>query len=426
MHPTDLHKSTSRMPPDLSHSVHEADALIEPGDSHSNLTVPQRIAASSLGGLLTAVTMTPFDVVKTRLQAQTRPGAVTGSAASRCFLYCNGLMDLQLCAVNAYHSARSSACATRETRMVPNFCRHQYNTSSAYQGSWDAALRIARSEGPLALWRGLSASLALTVPGTVIYFTTLDLLKWHMDYRSLLCKSGEISKNKDWVPPLAAGAARVTAVLCLSPLELARTKMQAEGLGWTAIGRAASLEVGRSGLLSLWRGLPPTLMRDVPFSAIYWFTYDGLRARLLAAKAQARESQQQAGLSRRLRTASTSSTAAASPILTGPEAAAFGCVAGAVAGLTTHPFDVLKTHRQVEFAGSLGGVRRTPGTVDSMRLLMTGSSGHSRGGHRALYAGLVPRLLKVVPASAIMVATFELLKNEFSERNSRSALAAMA
>ncbi|PAA48241.1 hypothetical protein BOX15_Mlig005912g3, partial [Macrostomum lignano] len=89
-------------------------------------------------------------------------------------------------------------------------------------------------------------------------------------------------------------------------------------------------------------------------------------------------------------------------------------------------FDVLKTHRQVEFAGSLGGVRRTPGTVDSMRLLMTGSSGHSRGGHRALYAGLVPRLLKVVPASAIMVATFELLKNEFSERNSRSALAAMA
>lgn len=32
--------------------------------------------------------------------------------------------------------------------------------------------------------------------------------------------------------------------------------------------------VGQDGLRALWRGLPPTLWRDVPFSAIYWMGYE--------------------------------------------------------------------------------------------------------------------------------------------------------
>lgn len=30
----------------------------------------------------------------------------------------------------------------------------------------------------------------------------------------------------------------------------------------------------QDGSMSLWRGLPPTLWRDVPFSAIYWMGYE--------------------------------------------------------------------------------------------------------------------------------------------------------
>lgn len=32
--------------------------------------------------------------------------------------------------------------------------------------------------------------------------------------------------------------------------------------------------VVRDGSRALWRGLPPTLWRDVPFSAIYWMGYE--------------------------------------------------------------------------------------------------------------------------------------------------------
>jgi solute carrier family 25, member 39/40 len=42
--------------------------------------------------------------------------------------------------------------------------------------------------------------------------------------------------------------------------------------------------VRAAGPAALWRGLGPTLWRDVPFSALYWFGYEQLR-RALAARA---------------------------------------------------------------------------------------------------------------------------------------------
>ena len=40
--------------------------------------------------------------------------------------------------------------------------------------------------------------------------------------------------------------------------------------------------VRSEGVLSLWRGLAPTLWRDVPFSAIYWMGYENIKKRLVA------------------------------------------------------------------------------------------------------------------------------------------------
>lgn len=39
--------------------------------------------------------------------------------------------------------------------------------------------------------------------------------------------------------------------------------------------------VKKSGPIALWRGLPPTLYRDVPFSAIYWMGYEETKQALL-------------------------------------------------------------------------------------------------------------------------------------------------
>lgn len=36
--------------------------------------------------------------------------------------------------------------------------------------------------------------------------------------------------------------------------------------------------IQQSGIAGLWKGVFPTLLRDVPFSAIYWMNYESLKA----------------------------------------------------------------------------------------------------------------------------------------------------
>merc|ERR550517_2436731 len=80
------------------------------------------------------------------------------------------------------------------------------------------------------------------------------------------------------------------------------------------------LNMQTSGFFSLWKGLGPTLWRDVPFSGIYWMFYDYL-----------------------------SNTRPDSDSLSKQFMWSFssGASAGAIAGTLVTPFDVAKTRRQM-------------------------------------------------------------------------------
>jgi solute carrier family 25 protein 39/40 len=60
----------------------------------------------------------------------------------------------------------------------------------------------------------------------------------------------------------------VWAATIISPLEMVRTKMQSEQLTYRAVATAVEQTVRNNGFGSLWRGLGPTLLRDVPFSGV--------------------------------------------------------------------------------------------------------------------------------------------------------------
>lgn len=53
--------------------------------------------------------------------------------------------------------------------------------------------------------------------------------------------------------------------------------MQSAKLSYLEIGEALRLLVKQDGVTGLWRGLSPTLLRDVPFSAIYWMNYETIK-----------------------------------------------------------------------------------------------------------------------------------------------------
>ncbi|GFR19836.1 solute carrier family 25 member 40 [Trichonephila clavata] len=326
-----------------------------------NITPLHQIISSCTGALLTSVFVTPLDVVKIRLQAQQK----TNLNSSKCFLYCNGFME-ELCC--NFHSS---------TRFATPYW---YRSSAHFTGTVDAFIKIRRAEGITSLWSGLSATILMAVPGTVIYYTLYDQILYSTK------KHYKWTHQPLWLPIVAGGAARVFAVTVVSPLELVRTKMQSQKLNYLEIGHAVKKQISTKGFRSMWHGLGPTLLRDVPFSAIYWFNYEYFKQTFNQQKP----------------TFGFSFFA--------------GAISGGIAAFLTLPFDVIKTHQQIELGEALFGThKQTKSTYILLRNL------YQINGYKALFAGIVPRTVKIAPSCAIMISTYEYGKQFFQNYNASKA-----
>ncbi|XP_006636200.1 mitochondrial glutathione transporter SLC25A40 [Lepisosteus oculatus] len=330
----------------------------------NDITPVQQMIASSSGALLTSLFVTPLDVVKIRLQAQRSP-----FWKGKCFLYCNGLMD-HICVCENGNS------------------KAWYKAPGHFTGTLDAFIKIIQKEGIKSLWSGLPPTLVMAVPATVIYFTCYDQLCAILKYR--------MGSDSNEAPLLAGALARVGSVTVISPLELIRTKMQSQKLSYRELNTFIRTSVAADGWLSLWRGLGPTLLRDVPFSAMYWYNYE-LGKKWLCEKNDAREP-----------TFMITFTS--------------GAVSGSIASIITLPFDVVKTRRQIEL-GELEALNLSPrassSTMHVMRRIV------AENGVRGLFAGFLPRLIKVAPACAIMISTYEFGKAFFHRRNRERQMVAL-
>lgn len=96
-----------------------------------------------------------------------------------------------------------------------------------------------------------------------------------------------------------------------------------------------------------------------------------------------------------------------------------GAVAGSVASTLTLPMDVIKTRLQIELGEKMltssSGKNGTANTNLSLAREIMAVEGVS-----GLFTGLVPRILKVAPACAIMISSYEFGKRFFSEQNRKN------
>lgn len=79
------------------------------------------------------------------------------------------------------------------------------------------------------MWSGLSPTLVLAVPATIVYFVVYEQLRLYLKdrYNSKLVSNME-KKQPFWIPLMSGATARVISVSVVSPLELIRTKMQSQ------------------------------------------------------------------------------------------------------------------------------------------------------------------------------------------------------
>jgi len=239
-------------------------------------------------------------------------------------------------------------------------------TPSAFGGggAWSVAAQTVRSEGALALYKGLSGPLlaqgAYKAVMFGVYGKASSALRRRAGGREL--RTGEVF----WCGAAAGGANAAV----LAPVELVRNRRQiARGAGpapsLRAIAAAAAEGPGAvNAVRGLYRGLGATLARDVPGVGAYYAAFDLARRELPAGAG--------AGWRRN---------------------AAAGAVGGAAFWTLALPLDCLKARIQV---GAL------PGGAAAALL----AACRAPGGVAALYVGYASALARGVPGAAVVFAVY--------------------
>ncbi|XP_026838095.1 solute carrier family 25 member 40 [Drosophila erecta] len=268
--------------------------LILSADPRYRIKPMQQVMSALVGGLITTFVVTPLEVVKTRVQTQhairQRP-----TVSKICYVYHNGLMT---------HVCRSSDICVPKPGRDPRNLR-------PLRGAMDAFVKIICNSGFSGLWAGLSPTLVSALPSTIIYFLTYEYIKNSLSHFYLVSQKFEGSGIEDQVPgadggdpldqatkginvsatapsvtttslpyyvPMASGiCSRTIVVTAITPIEMVRIKMQSEYMTYSELWRVLRSLIRRHGILGLWRGWPPTVMRDAPFSGTYWAVYEAMK-----------------------------------------------------------------------------------------------------------------------------------------------------
>ncbi len=383
-------------------------------------------------------TVTPLDVVRVRLQSQPTPSslsAVRSFAASstptsfsnlppnlgvtaccrEVFWVNNNAQFCMMSSTGTSIEAASAATAASE-------CAVEETQRKTFNSTLDGLRKIARNEGVSSLWRGLSPTLLMSVPANVIYFTGYDWLR--------ASKRSPINRYvSDAYAPLMAGSlARVAAASVISPVEMFRTRLQATSGSGTGLFRTTlkglNDMVHAQGYSSLWRGLTLTMWRDVPFSGFYWWGYEAVRNSLTDARDRSRGRTLDPARSRtRLRSRSQSRENHTSTFV---DSFVAGAVSGAAAAFVTTPFDVGKTRQQVLQHSDEVPAARMQGAGKVLRpeeRSMPRFLYHifKEEGAPGLFKGWAARCLKVAPACAIMISSYEIGKKMARNMNRKKA-----
>lgn len=242
-----------------------------------------------------------------------------------------------------------------------------------YKNSVDCFRKVVRNEGFLGLYSGVLPQLVGVAPEKAIKLTVNDLVRGWLTDKS----SGKIWWGHE---VLAGGSAGACQVVFTNPLEIVKIRLQVQGEVAKSVDgapkRSAMWIVRNLGLVGLYKGASACLLRDVPFSAIYFPTYSHLKRDFFGE--------------------SPTKKLGVLQLLTA------GAIAGMPAAYLTTPCDVIKTRLQVEARKgdtAYTGLRHAARTI------------WREEGLAAFFKGGPARILRSSPQFGFTLAAYELLQS---------------
>lgn len=239
-----------------------------------------------------------------------------------------------------------------------------------YKNSIDCFQKVVRNEGFRGLYSGVLPQLVGVAPEKAIKLTVNDLAR-----KMLTDKNGHIPV---WAEMVAGGSAGGCQVVFTNPLEIVKIRLQVQGeVAKTVEGtpkRSAMWIVRNLGLVGLYKGASACLLRDVPFSAIYFPTYSHLKKDFFGE--------------------SPTNKLGVLQLLTA------GAIAGMPAAYLTTPCDVIKTRLQVE-------ARKGEATYNGLR--HAAKTIWKEEGFTAFFKGGPARIFRSSPQFGFTLAAYEFL-----------------
>ncbi|EWC47866.1 hypothetical protein DRE_02748 [Drechslerella stenobrocha 248] len=246
-----------------------------------------------------------------------------------------------------------------------------------YLNSIDCAKKVIKNEGFMGLYRGLGPQLVGVAPEKAIKLTVNDLIRGYAAGTGLDGKGVSLP----W-EIVAGGTAGGCQVIFTNPLEIVKIRLQVQGEiaknNPGMVRRSALWIVKNLGLLGLYKGASACLLRDIPFSAIYFPTYAHVKKDYFGE--------------------SEGKKLGILPLLIS------GAIAGMPAAYLTTPCDVIKTRLQVE---------ARKGETNYRGLVHCAKTVYKEEGFKAFFKGGPARILRSSPQFGFTLAAYEVLQSAF-------------
>ncbi|KAL7131562.1 hypothetical protein ABFS83_12G011800 [Erythranthe nasuta] len=245
---------------------------------------------------------------------------------------------------------------------------------------------IAASQGLKGFWKGNFVNILRTAPFKAINFYAYDT------YRKQLLNFSGNDETTNFERFVAGAAAGITATVLCIPMDTIRTVMVAPG-GEALGGLIGAFRhmIHTEGFFSLYKGLVPSIISMAPSGAVFYGVYDILKSAYLHSPEGKKRLQHMKQQGDELNALEQLELGTLRTLI-------YGAVAGACAEAATYPFEVVRRQLQMQVRATKMGALQT-----CMKIV-------EQGGIQALYAGLIPSLLQVLPSAAISYLVYEFMK----------------
>ena len=239
-------------------------------------------------------------------------------------------------------------------------------------------VRIVKNESFLALYKGLTAVYMGIVPKMAVRFSSFE------KYKQLLAgPDGKVSQGATFLAGLGSGVTE--AVLVVTPAEVCKIRLQAQfhsmadpvqlaNRKYRNVLQTAVVVAREEGLSALYKGVVPTVMRQGINQAVNFTTYQQIKSWWME-----RQGRQE---------------------LLPWESMLFGGLSGGLGPLVNNPLDVVKTRLQKQRIVE-GQAPKYAGIAQAIPVIVR------EEGVLALWKGITPRLMRIMPGQAITFMTYE-------------------